>query len=33
LILKLKQVDIISTAFLIDNKTIKSIKKLMHLDA
>jgi hypothetical protein len=33
LIRKLKQVDIISTAFLIDNKTIKSIKKLMHLDA
>jgi hypothetical protein len=33
MIRKLKQVDIISTAFLIDNKTIKSIKKLLHLDA
>jgi hypothetical protein len=32
LILKLKQVDIISTAFLIENKTIKSIKRLLHLD-
>jgi hypothetical protein len=30
---KLKQVDILSTAFLIDNRTIKSIKKLVHLDA
>jgi hypothetical protein len=30
---KLKQVDILSTAFLIDNHSIKSIKKLAHLDA
>jgi hypothetical protein len=30
---KLKQVDILSTAFLIDNHTIRSIKKLVHLDA
>lgn len=29
---RLKQVDIISTAFLIDNKSIRSIKKLLHLD-
>ncbi len=30
---QLKQVDILSTAFLVDNRTIKSIKKLLHLDA
>jgi hypothetical protein len=30
---KLKQVDILSMAFLIDNRTIKSIKKLVHIDA
>jgi len=30
---KLKQIDILSTAFVIDNHTIKSIKKLQHLDA
>jgi hypothetical protein len=30
---KLKQVEILSTAFLIENRTIKSIKKLVHLDA
>jgi hypothetical protein len=33
LIRRLKQVDILSTAFLIDNNTIRSIKRLMHLDA
>jgi hypothetical protein len=30
---KLKQIDILSTAFVVDNHTIKSIKKLQHLDA
>jgi len=30
---KLKQVDILLTAFLVDNRTLKSIKKLSHLDA
>jgi hypothetical protein len=30
---KLKQVEILSTAFLIENRTLKSIKKLVHLDA
>ncbi|MBN1416776.1 MAG: IPExxxVDY family protein [Bacteroidales bacterium] len=30
---KLKQVNIIATAFAINNKTIKSIKKILHLDA
>jgi len=33
LVAKLKQIDILSTAFLIDNHTIKSIKKLLNLDA
>lgn len=32
MIRQLKQVEIISTAFLVDNKTIKSIKRLLHLD-
>jgi hypothetical protein len=30
---KLKQVGIVSTAFVIDIKSLKSIKKLLHLDA
>jgi hypothetical protein len=29
---RLKRIEIISTAFLIDNKTIRSIKRLNHLD-
>ena len=33
MIRKLKQVEIISTAFLIDKKNLKSVKKLLHLDA
>jgi len=33
LVAKLKQVEILSTAFVIENKTIRSIKKLVHLDA
>ena len=30
---KLKQVEIVSTAYIIDKKSVKSIKKLLHLDA
>jgi hypothetical protein len=33
LVAKLKQVDILSTAFVIENRTIRSIKRLAHLDA
>jgi hypothetical protein len=33
LVKKLRQVEIISMAFFIDNKTIKSSRKLIHLDA